>query len=122
MVRADASKVEPAGAYSGRSTTSNRGGGRGAPAATAGKKGAQADKKREKILIVGAGAAGMACAWSLARFPDKFDVRSHSEQTVLRAQWKGYNPFSNPQAHNIISLPKCFSLFIPFFIYIFLLH
>lgn len=38
------------------------------------------------------------------------------------AQWKGHNPFSNPQAHNNISLPKCFSLFIPFFIYIFLLH
>ena len=30
----------------------------------------------EKILVVGAGAAGMACAWSLARFPDKFEVQS----------------------------------------------
>ena len=96
MVRADASKVEPARAYSGRSTTSNRGGGRGAPAATAGKKGAQADKKREKILIVGAGAAGMACAWSLARFPDKFDVRLHSEQTVLRGSMKGLQPLFQP--------------------------
>lgn len=31
-------------------------------------------KGREKILIIGAGAAGMACAWSLARHPEKFAV------------------------------------------------
>ncbi|EGD73835.1 hypothetical protein PTSG_05529 [Salpingoeca rosetta] len=28
----------------------------------------------KKVLVIGAGAAGLACAWSLARFPDKFEV------------------------------------------------
>lgn len=30
--------------------------------------------KRKKVLIVGAGAAGMSCANQLAEHPDKFDV------------------------------------------------
>ena len=30
--------------------------------------------KPRRVLIVGAGAAGLACAWSLSRFPDKFEV------------------------------------------------
>jgi predicted NAD/FAD-binding protein len=33
-----------------------------------------AAKIKKRVCIVGGGAAGMACAWSLARFPDKFDV------------------------------------------------
>lgn len=28
----------------------------------------------KRVAIIGGGAAGMACAWSLSRFPDKFDV------------------------------------------------
>ncbi|KAK5163759.1 uncharacterized protein LTR77_010432 [Saxophila tyrrhenica] len=32
------------------------------------------DQKRKKVLIVGAGAAGMSCAHHLADHPDKFDV------------------------------------------------
>jgi len=30
--------------------------------------------RKKRVLIVGAGAAGTACAWSLSRFPDKFEV------------------------------------------------
>lgn len=30
--------------------------------------------KRKRVAIVGAGAAGMAAAWSLSRFPDEFEV------------------------------------------------
>jgi len=33
-----------------------------------------ASQAKQRILIVGAGAAGMACAWSLARFQNKFEV------------------------------------------------
>lgn len=34
----------------------------------------QDENQRERVLVIGAGAAGMACAWSLARFQEKFDV------------------------------------------------
>lgn len=30
--------------------------------------------KRKRVCVVGSGAAGMACAWSLGRFPDRFEV------------------------------------------------
>lgn len=29
---------------------------------------------KKRVCVVGAGAAGMACAWSLGRFPEKFEV------------------------------------------------
>eukprot|EP00798_Chlamydomonas_sp_ICE-L_P016265 gene16265-22444_t len=29
---------------------------------------------KKKVLVVGSGAAGTACAWSLSRFPEKFEV------------------------------------------------
>lgn len=32
------------------------------------------EEPRKRVAIIGAGASGMAAAWSLARFPDKFDV------------------------------------------------
>lgn len=32
------------------------------------------ESKRKKVCVVGSGAAGMACAWSLGRFPERFDV------------------------------------------------
>eukprot|EP00053_Salpingoeca_punica_P010939 m.97728 g.97728 ORF g.97728 m.97728 type:complete len:470 (+) comp15540_c0_seq1:156-1565(+) len=31
-------------------------------------------ERRQRVVIIGAGAAGMAAAWSLSRFPDKYDV------------------------------------------------
>lgn len=34
----------------------------------------QSKPKQKRVLVVGAGAAGTACAWSLSRFPDKFEV------------------------------------------------
>lgn len=36
----------------------------------------------KKICILGSGAAGMACAWSLSRFPDKFEVQVWEEKEV----------------------------------------
>ena len=30
--------------------------------------------ERQRVCIVGAGASGMAAAWSLSRFPDRYDV------------------------------------------------
>ena len=44
-------------------------------------KGSQADVQvpPKRVCVVGAGAAGMAAAWSLSRYPDKYDV------TVLEA-------------------------------------
>lgn len=32
------------------------------------------DQKKTRVCVVGCGAAGMACAWSLGRFPEQFDV------------------------------------------------
>ena len=32
--------------------------------------------KRQRVAIIGAGAAGMAAAWSLSRFPSKFEARA----------------------------------------------
>lgn len=32
------------------------------------------DGKKKKVLVVGAGAAGMSCAHHLSEHPDKFDV------------------------------------------------
>lgn len=40
---------------------------------------AEAGKHRTRVCIIGGGAAGMACAWSLSRHSEKFDV------TVLEA-------------------------------------
>ncbi|GIL79652.1 hypothetical protein Vretimale_12249 [Volvox reticuliferus] len=31
-------------------------------------------QRKKRVLVVGAGAAGTACAWSLSRFPERFDV------------------------------------------------
>ncbi|PSC67108.1 flavincontaining amine [Micractinium conductrix] len=34
---------------------------------------------KQRVCIVGGGVAGMACAWSLSRFPDRFDVEVWEE-------------------------------------------
>ena len=35
-------------------------------------------EKRQRVAIIGAGAAGMAAAWSLSRFPSKFEARART--------------------------------------------
>ena len=40
-------------------------------------------ERRKRVCIVGSGAAGMACAWSLSRFPDRFDVHVFEREGVI---------------------------------------
>jgi FlaA1/EpsC-like NDP-sugar epimerase len=41
-------------------------------------------REKKRVLVVGAGAAGMACADNLARHPDRFEVTSIGEHRCDR--------------------------------------
>jgi 2-polyprenyl-6-methoxyphenol hydroxylase-like FAD-dependent oxidoreductase len=43
----------------------------------------QPEQSKKRVLIVGAGAAGMACADSLAAHPDRFEVTMVESQVCL---------------------------------------
>ena len=44
------------------------------------------DSKKTKVCIVGGGAAGIAAAWSLSRFPEKYEVQLWEKQKVTGGQ------------------------------------
>ncbi|KAK0652734.1 hypothetical protein B0T16DRAFT_455077 [Cercophora newfieldiana] len=52
---------------------------------------ARSEAARKKVLVVGAGAAGMSCAYHLAQHPDKFDVT-----LIEAANYCGGQAFSIP--------------------------
>ncbi|CAF3465045.1 unnamed protein product, partial [Rotaria sp. Silwood2] len=37
--------------------------------------------KKTKVCIIGAGVSGMSAAWSLSRYPDKFDVTVYEKKS-----------------------------------------
>ena len=43
-------------------------------------------EKRQRVAIIGAGAAGMAAAWSLSRFPNNFEARASRLPMCARAR------------------------------------
>lgn len=44
------------------------------------------EKQKQKVCIIGGGAAGIAAAWSLHRFPDQFEVQLWEKEKVAGGQ------------------------------------